>query len=84
MLVNLNNVFESTRDVLVRTELIHKEIKNISHAKLKEKLTEVTRTCQADLLILSDILIGAMECETDSDIMNYLDLDNSYKSEKES
>ncbi|MBA4405701.1 hypothetical protein C0389_00335 [bacterium] len=64
----LNPIFEQSRSLLLQSEPISTQIEKITHPQLKAKLREVARTCQADLLILNDVLIGAMECETDSDI----------------
>jgi hypothetical protein len=33
-----------------------------------DKLLEILRTCQADLLILNDVLIDIMNCESENDI----------------
>ena len=69
----LNPIYEKTRSLLLQSEPISRQIENIPHPQLKEKLIEVAQTCQADLLILNDILISAMDCETESDLELILD-----------
>lgn len=64
----LNPIYEQSRSLLLQSEPLSGQIEKIPHPQLKEKLTEIALTCQADLLILNDVLISAMECETDSDI----------------
>jgi hypothetical protein len=63
-----NKIYESTRTILLNTEPVSKEIENISNHLLRDKLLEILRTCQADLLILNDVLIDIMNCESENDI----------------
>ncbi len=63
-----NTIYESTRSLLLSTEPISKKIDEISHSKLRDRLQEIFRTCQADLLILNDFLIEIINCETEEEI----------------
>ncbi|MHB8337934.1 MAG: hypothetical protein ACYDEE_11015 [Ignavibacteriaceae bacterium] len=63
-----NKIYESTRTILLNTEPVSKEIEKISYHLLRDKLLEILRTCQADLLILNDVLIDVMNCESEEDI----------------
>ena len=54
--------------LLLNTEPVSKEIENIYHPSLRNMLLEIFRTCQADLLILNDVLIDLMDCESKDDI----------------
>lgn len=64
----LDSIYEKSRSLLLQSEPIARQIEGITHPHLKEKLKDVIQSCQTDLLILNDVLIGAMECETESDI----------------
>lgn len=68
----LNPIYEQSRSLLLQSEPISGQIEKVTHPQLKDKLTEVVHTCQADLLILNDVLINAMDCETDSDLESIL------------
>lgn len=68
----LNPIFEQSRSLLLQLDSLAGQIETITHPQLREKLREVARACQADLLILNDVLIEAMDCETESDIQEIL------------
>ena len=63
-----NSIYESSRILLINTESISKEIEKIHHELLKQKLLELFRTVQANLLLFNDVVIDAMECETEEDL----------------
>ena len=64
----LNPIYEQSRSLLIQSEPLIKQIERITHARLKTELIEISRTFQSDLLLLNDVLIGAMECQNESDI----------------
>jgi len=64
----LNPIFEQSRTLLLQSEPMTNQIDKITHPQLKAKLIDVALSYQADLLILNDILISAMDCENDSEI----------------
>ena len=66
------NLYESTRTLLLNTEPVSKEMEKIYHPLLRNRLLELIRTCQADLLILNDLLIETMNCENEDDIEFFL------------
>ncbi len=63
-----NSIYELSRVLLINSEAISKEIEKIHHDLLKQKLLELFRTVQADLLIFNDVVIDAMECQTEEDL----------------
>jgi hypothetical protein len=60
----------------MNTEPVSKEIEIIPNSQLREKLFEIFRTAQSDLLILTDILFEIMNCESESDLEILLDLNS--------
>lgn len=70
----INLLYESSRQELVNSDSLIKEITSINHPQLKERLLEITRTIQADLLILVDYLFELSNCVTDDDIEALLEL----------
>ncbi len=70
----LIQIYESVRSVMLNSENITEQITTLTHSQLKERLTELTRTAQSDLLILTDFLIEAMNSETESDLDFLLEL----------
>ena len=64
----LNPIYEQFRSLLIQSEPLTNQIDKISSPRLKAELIEISRTFQADLLILNDVLISAMECQNESDI----------------
>lgn len=70
----LIQIYESVRSILMNSESISEQITLLTHSQLKERLTELTRTAQSDLLILTDFVIEAMNCETESDLDFLLEL----------
>ena len=63
-----NCIYEETRQILIHTESLTESIKRIANKKLKEKLLENLRTCQADILLLNELLIEVINCSDDNDI----------------
>ena len=63
----LNNLYEQTRTYLLLSEKIENGIKELRNKRLKEHLTGMMHTYQADLLILNDFLFEASTCD-DSEI----------------
>jgi len=72
----INTLYESCRLILMNTEPVSKEIEIIPNSQLREKLFEIFRTAQSDLLILTDILFEIMNCESESDLEILLDLNS--------
>lgn len=70
----LIQIYESVRSVLLNSECISTQITTLTHLQLKERLTDLNRTVQSDLLILTDFLIELMNCENDSDLDYLLEL----------
>lgn len=70
----LVQIYESVRSILLNTESISGQIATLTHSQLKERLTDLNRTVQSDLLILTDFLIEVMNCESDSDLDFLLEL----------
>ena len=52
--INIKPIFESYRLLLIYTESVNKEIRNVPNIQLRNKLYEIFRTAQNDLLILTD------------------------------
>ena len=76
-LSNLLQLYESNRILLLKTEPITKAIEQIKNPQLKEKLIELSQTVQCDLLILTDFLYEATQCETESDIDLLLEINSA-------
>lgn len=68
----INYLFELTRNFLIQSEAISEQISQLKNSKLRQHLTSMLQTCQADLLILNDFLYEASTCE-DSDIDSLID-----------
>ncbi len=75
----LISVYERLRGMLITSELLEKEIQKIKDPKLKEKLVEMFRTVEADLLIVYDFLIEASNCESEDELKLLLDLNTNYE-----
>ncbi len=63
-----NAIYEKCRKMLFDIELVTKEIKKISNPRLRNRISEIFNTCQADLLILNYFLIDIMNCESVEEI----------------
>ncbi len=70
----LRHIYEVVRSILLNSESISTQIEAISHSQLKEILIDLNHTAQSDLLILTDFVIEAMNCDTESDIGYLLEL----------
>ena len=70
----LIQIYEGVRSILLNSESISEQISKLTHTQLKERLIELNRTAQSDLLILTDFLIELMNCETESDLDFLLEL----------
>jgi len=64
----IQELYESTRCLLLSTENIGNSVKEIKNARLKNHLTEMLNTCIADLAIINGLLFEISTCENDSDI----------------
>jgi len=51
-------------------------LEQVNNPQLKEKLIEIFRTVQSDLMIMTDFLYELMNCESESDIEFLLDLNS--------
>ena len=66
-------LYEDFRNILLQTEPINGKLELIKNQQLRQKLIEAYRTIQADLMIMMDYLINAMECETETDLELFLE-----------
>ena len=75
---NVLKLYEGSRSLMVNTEPIAKAIDQITNPQLKEKLFELSRTIQCDLLILTDFLYEVAQCETESDLELLLEINSVF------
>ena len=71
---NIQTLYEECRTILINTEPISYKLDFIKQPQLREKLVEMFRTAQSDLMILTNFLYELMNCETESDIEYLIDL----------
>jgi len=62
------NLYSDCRGLLLSADSISKKIKVIDHQLIKEKLTLLIQTCQADLLIITDFIYELELCENEGDL----------------
>ena len=67
------NLYEDVRSILMQTERIKDSIQEIKHKQLQESLSDMLKTCQADLMVLLDTAYELELCEGDSDIDELLE-----------
>ncbi len=75
------NLYKDARSILMQTERIKDSIQEIKHKQLQESLLDMLKTCQADLMILLDTVYQVEQCETDSDLNEFLEIYSGYESE---
>jgi len=73
---NIQSLYETCRTILINTEPISVQLEQVNNPQLKEKLIEIFRTVQSDLMIMTDFLYELMNCESESDIEFLLDLNS--------
>jgi len=69
----LNNLYEVTRNYLMRSDAIEQRINELKNKRLKGKLIEMLRTLQADALVISSFILDCSLCEDNSDIDSLID-----------
>ena len=62
------NLYEEVRNILLQTERIQNQIAELKHKRLYEVLSEMLKTCQADLMVFLDTVYELEQCESDSEI----------------
>ncbi len=63
-----NKLYEKVRFTLLSTEAIDVSISEIRNKKLKARLDEMLKTCQADMLILAELVFELSTCFDETDI----------------
>jgi len=63
-----NELYEKVRLFLINTEPIEKSISILKNKKVKAKLDEMLKTCQADMLILAELVFELSTCFDEADI----------------
>jgi hypothetical protein len=73
---DLNNIYESTRTLLLNSEPILKLIEVFQNKNLKNRLKELLQITQTDLLVLIDFVYECTMCELDNDLDFFLNGDD--------
>jgi hypothetical protein len=76
----LSIVYEDCRQLILSTGRIEENISEIKNLKLKNKMLDMIKTVQADLMISIEFIYEVMQCDTETDLESLFD---SYNQQNE-